>query len=188
MDAVSHIECGEKQLRDAIRIHFANGDPVTLHTVTAPLHTVLYDLVVRTHGGLSMVFPDQFMDRRSRKSWHAKVREYANFLKHADRIAFDRVTPNPALTEGMLFDACFMYHQLMRKSAPEVLGYIVWFISKHPGCFEEPFTPGETQLLDFARQFDHADREVFRAMTTIASAFWDPIGPAVENAFPPRSN
>jgi hypothetical protein len=125
---VSKLDAARRQLETAIRLYFAEGDPVSIHTLTAAAHQVLAD-VNRARGGIPMlkeqvptwVRPDASEDARRR------LNAAANFFKHADRDQGEVIEFDPGLTELLLYDAVVKYREMAGEMVPVLAVYDAWF-------------------------------------------------------------
>jgi hypothetical protein len=125
---VSKLDAARRQLETAVRLYFAEADPVAIHSLTAAAHRLLSDVNKYRGGGpmlletvLKLVLPDKV----------AVVKRHlnaaANFFKHAAQDPGDVYTFNPAQTEFMLLDACSKYKDLTGELVPILAVYSLWF-------------------------------------------------------------
>ena len=125
---VSKLDAARRQLETAVRLYFAEGDSVSIHTLTAAAYQLLAD-INRARGGSPMlkeqvptwVRPDAQDEARSR------LNEAANFFKHADRDHDDVLAFNPGPTELLLYDACVKYKEFTGEAVPVLGVFHVWF-------------------------------------------------------------
>jgi hypothetical protein len=84
---VSKLDAAKRQLETAIRLYFFDGDPVSIHTLTAAAYNVLRDITKRK-GAEPVIFKGQVFDYvkpEHHEMFRAKISEAENFFKHADR-------------------------------------------------------------------------------------------------------
>ncbi len=96
---VSKLDAAVKQLRTAIRLWFAEIDPVSAHTLAYAAYTVIEDVCKAknsTRDGL--LFDSQYLQKGDRELFIKVYRHSANFFKHADRDPSAKITFSPELT------------------------------------------------------------------------------------------
>lgn len=125
---ISKLDAARRQLESAIRLYFKEGDPVSIHTLTAAAYQLLSDINAKRGGEpmlkdrvLQWVRPDAVDEARQRLS------EAQNFFKHADRDAEGMLAFNPTQTELLLCDACHKYRELAAEAVPHLIVYQAWF-------------------------------------------------------------
>ena len=134
---VSKLDAAKQQLETAIRLYFSDGEPVSIHTLTAAAYNILRD--VTKHKGLEpMLIKGQMLDYvipEYRKMIAEKTVEAENFFKHADRDHEATLDFNPDMSEFLIIDACAQYKKLAGEEPPLFLIYRVWFTANRPDFF-----------------------------------------------------
>jgi hypothetical protein len=131
---VSKLDAARRQLETASRLYFANGDAVSIHTLTAAAFNLLADLR-KHHGKDATVFRDELLARVKPEFVKAVtnlLRNTENFFKHADRDPAETLCFNPGSTEFMLWEACIMYTELTNDRPDLIHTFYCWFLSRHP--------------------------------------------------------
>ena len=125
---VSKLDAARRQLDAAVRLYFAEGDPVAIHTLAAAAHEVLADISVRRnvtvpfiHKLLSLIRPEKQAEAR------AKFNRARNFFKHAKNDPEESIEFDPAHSEFLLFDACTQYRELTGELVPALGVFQAWF-------------------------------------------------------------
>ncbi len=126
--SVSKIEVAQRQLNIAIRMLFANDDPIAVHTLVGAASEILSHLVEKR-------FPEESWDKRvqgannlSQKEYFAIMRKPQNWFKHA-KIDPDGIFEfDPAETEALAFWAV-MNASLLAPLSTEAMIYQIWFIA-----------------------------------------------------------
>ena len=134
---VSKLDAAKRQLETTIRLYFSDGDPVSIHTLTAAAYNVLRD-VTKQKGGEPMLIKSQILDYvkpEHHKMIKEKVAEAENFFKHADRDHDATLDFNPEMSELLLIDACAQYKKLAGEEPPLFVIFRVWFIANYPDVF-----------------------------------------------------
>jgi hypothetical protein len=134
------MDAAKRQLETVIRLYFSNGDPVSIHTLTAAAYNIIRD-VNKKRGGRKMLAKDGFLDYI--KEGHEKeVRELLNkaenFFKHADRDSTTSIDFNPEQSEFLIGEACSFYYSLTGEFPPLFKIYQIWFVVNHPNYFNFP--------------------------------------------------
>jgi hypothetical protein len=134
---VSKLDAAKRQLETTIRLYFSDGDPVSIHTLTAAAYNVLRD-VTKQKGAEPMFIKGQMLDY-VKPEYHkmivGKVTEAENFFKHADRDHDATLDFNPDMSELLIIDACAQYKKLAGEEPPLFVIYRVWFTANYPDVF-----------------------------------------------------
>ncbi|MGZ4990187.1 MAG: hypothetical protein ACXV8S_05435 [Methylobacter sp.] len=147
---VTKIEAAHRQLRSAIELWFADGDPISIHTLAAASHQVIHDLNKRNKG------PDLLLDTKFIKSEHRKkfvddIKHASNFMKHADRDdggAAAVLEFMPESNDHFIMFAIFGLKYLGENIRAEEIAFECWHIFRNPdlmtdegkAIFEQTFT------------------------------------------------
>jgi hypothetical protein len=96
---VSKLDAAVKQLRTAIRLWFAEDDPVSAHTLAYAAYTVIEDVCKsKTPARDGLLFDPQYLQEGDRELFIKVYRHSGNFFKHADRDPNAVITFSPELT------------------------------------------------------------------------------------------
>lgn len=137
---ISKLDAAKRQLETVIRLYFSNGDPVSIHTLTAAAYNVIRDLNAK-RGGEPLILKDQFLYRIKEgheQEVRRKINEAENFFKHAERDHEATLDFNPDQSEMLILEACSVYYKLSGEFPPLFKLYQVWFITNHPNLFNFP--------------------------------------------------
>jgi hypothetical protein len=129
---LTKLDVAQRQLREAIRMFYAERDPIAIHTVAAAAHTMLHDLLKKKAGTGSFILDSEVIRPEYRKQFVRKVAEAENFFKHADRDPEADLTFRPSLTESFIFAGIHMFRELTGGLFREALLFSVWFAFEHP--------------------------------------------------------
>ena len=144
---ISKLDAAKRQLETAIRLYFSNGDPVSIHTLTAAAHNIIRD-VTKRRGNELMLVKDQLLEYLKpdfRKIFKEKLNEAENFFKHADRDHEATLNFNPDRSEFLIIDACSQYCKLTGEDPPLFQIYRGWFMANNQDLFTSPV---QTQVLN----------------------------------------
>ncbi|MBI3374243.1 MAG: hypothetical protein HY017_21170 [Betaproteobacteria bacterium] len=138
----------QRQIDAAIRILFAEEDPLAVHTVVAAAHTILIDLAHKSEKQTALddayshalkqlheYLPHKTigLDLRKFKTLFQRVRRQpANFLKHADRDAAETLNLATLETDHLLLEACARYRDLGFEPTTEMYAFCKWHLAAYP--------------------------------------------------------
>ncbi len=130
---VTKIEAAQRQIDVAIRLLFANEDPVAIHTLASAAFRVLRD-VAESKGSVKMhqFIKSQIIPGKEKMFWKA-IGKSANFFKHAEHDA-ERMLEgfHEEVNDFMLFFACIYYDELGHSPSAEMNSLKIWFLTSHP--------------------------------------------------------
>jgi hypothetical protein len=146
---LTKIDVANRLVCAAIRMFFAQSDPVVTHTVISAGHQILTDLCLKA--GIETALRGKTLPKDQREA----VNTLSNFFKHADRDADMSISVHvvPDMNTHFLMDAAVMSLQLQDNDMPTTIKvYCSWFIAKHPKGFEDV-----TNIAPFADYSIHPD-------------------------------
>jgi hypothetical protein len=130
---ISKLEAARRQLDTAIRLYFANGDPVSTQTLAAAAFEILKDL--DKHGPKTGTFHDRIqvnVKPEYRKYVLNLFKESQNFFKHADQDPEKILEFGLAWPEYYLANASEKYRELAAEQSAEMFVYALWFSFQNP--------------------------------------------------------
>ncbi|WP_285430022.1 hypothetical protein [Pseudomonas sp. fls2-241-R2A-110] len=126
--SVSKIEVAQRQLNIAIRMLFANDDPIAVHTLVGAASLILSDLVEKR-------FPDESWDKLvqgaiglSPTEYFSIMRKAQNWFKHAKSDPDEIFEFDPEDTDALAFWAV-MNSSLLEDLSTEAMIFRIWFIA-----------------------------------------------------------
>ena len=162
---VSKIEAARRQLETAIRLDFSDGDPISVHTLTAAAYNVLRGVTAQT-GIHPMILRGKMLEyvrapyeRMMNAELNAAAEDFFKQADQSDRTTLDfnldamelmimdacfkhddqddstALDFNAATTELMIMDACAQCTKLDGKEPPLFITYRIWFTANHPDVF-----------------------------------------------------
>jgi hypothetical protein len=125
---VSKLDAARRQLETAVRLYFSDGDPVSIHTLTAAAHTVLTD-INKARGGTPLLKESivTFAKKGKEKEMKKFLNAAANFFKHGEHDPEGTYTLVIGQSEMYLLDACLAYKTLAGEIVPVLGAYEGWF-------------------------------------------------------------
>jgi len=166
---IGKLDAARRQLETAVRLYFAEADPVSIHTLTAAAHAVLAGLNKARRGPpmleeqmLGWVKPAMLPEAKRR------LKAAANFFKHADRDPNAIYAFSPSQTEVLLFDAGETYRRLTGELVPTLAAYRIWF-TRGPGAeLVDPARAGVVTKLRIA--FSDSRQEFFAQVLPVVTS------------------
>jgi len=134
---VSKLESSRRQLETVISMYFAEGDPVSMHTLTAAAYNVLRNINTKI-GGNPMLIKDQLVNlapSEYTKQVRDRINEAENFFKHADRDHQAILEFNPELTEYLIMDACDKYREIAGEYPHLMAIFRAWMMMTNQDIF-----------------------------------------------------
>jgi hypothetical protein len=122
-----------RQLATAIRLHFANGDAVSVYSLAANAWEII-DVLCQKAGveSLSMQARENIPADVDLKKKYINS-PHRNFFKHADSDFDKELDPIPeAQVDAVLFLAVEDYIRLTKKSPVEFQVFQIWYLAAHP--------------------------------------------------------
>lgn len=133
MQTLNKIAVAERQLSEAVRLHFERRDSVAVHTLASAAQGILRDIA--KHQNLehrSILHDNPMIDSELRKAWIDHLNQPRNYFKHADRDHGVDLLWDESANEGWLLDAVLLFHSVSGKSFLAAKVYLGWFTTKHP--------------------------------------------------------
>ena len=122
---LTKLEAAQRQLTRAIRMLFAEDDPVCTHTLAGAASILLTDLVEHHLPGSTWEQKVQEDNNIDRTQFFNIARKAQNFLKHARNDASNTLDFNPSDTDALLTLAVFNASELAPLS-PEAAVFQLW--------------------------------------------------------------
>lgn len=165
---VTKIEVARRQLRTAIELWFADGDPISIHTLAAASHQVIHDLNKRKNGP-DLLLDTRFINDKYRKEFVADIKYAANFMKHAEKDgAAAALEFMPESNNNFISFSIFGLRYLGEKIDAEEIAFERWHTFRNPdlmtaagkALFVQTFTTAQVELLRSIQK--HKFLEAFR--------------------------
>jgi hypothetical protein len=134
---VSKLDAARRQLETAIQLYFVNGDPVSIHTLTAASYNILRDLN-KKRGGSPLIIKELFLvmtKEEHRKEIRDLMNEAENFFKHADRDNESTLDFNPRVSEALIQEACSVYCEISGEYPPLFKLFQGWYMTNNQDLF-----------------------------------------------------
>ncbi len=141
---IQKLETARSQLQTAIQLWFADGDPISIHTLTCAAHQILHDIHVQ-RGGYPLIFDSIFAKEGYRAQWNRGVKAHMNFFKHADRDTNGTILFDPSLTEPFFMMSLYILEGLGTPLAPAEAACAFWCVLHNPDWLD---MPGQDRFLN----------------------------------------
>jgi hypothetical protein len=131
---ISKLDASKRQLECAISIYFNDGEPVSIHTLSAAAYNILRAL----NGEKVWMSKDRITDyvkKGREKDARDALNKIENFFKHADRDPDNILDFNPEANEFMIWEACIVYKELTGEYPDKMKIYNIWFKNKYNHLF-----------------------------------------------------
>jgi hypothetical protein len=143
---VTKLESARRQLETAIKLFFASGDFVSIHTLSYAAYGITRDLCEHTKNpkSLSKWIEDRFVETQ-RKEFFKHISKAGGFFKHADQEPKAVLEYIPEQYEFFLMFAIYQYEALTNELTLPMRVFKIWYLKNRPGLFK--FNEQETSQL-----------------------------------------
>jgi hypothetical protein len=143
MDAIkiTKLDAARRQLKTAIRMWFADDDPVSIYALTYAAHEVLHTLHRGGGAKHGLVFDSSALNEAAQTSVTTGIRRWGNFFKHAKKDPNKEISFRPAITDLLLLASTDALRLLTKEVGAEEAAYTSWFAAKDPDAFERLENP-----------------------------------------------
>jgi hypothetical protein len=133
---VSKLEAARMQLDCAIELWFADGDPVSIHTLACASHQIIHD-VNKNRGGKDLLLDSVLIKDEYRKKTNDLSRKDMVFFKHADKDP-DGITEFDSRSSEM-FIAMSIHGltNLGESRSDSEIAFLEWITIQHPKFLTE---------------------------------------------------
>jgi hypothetical protein len=132
IQTVTKLDAATRQLQEAIRLYFQDGEPLAVHTVAGAAHGILRDLLGRRDGPLSGRARAGTVQLDHSAFVTKMVGKAKNFLKHAEHDPESVLSFNTDWTDFLLYDAIAMHISLAHELTRENIFFLLWVTAKYP--------------------------------------------------------
>ena len=161
------LEAAGRLINSAIRMLFAQEDPLAVYAIAHSAFNVLRDLCEKNDDqGFYKQFTDNIRPGMEKEFWKEMNKPW-NFLKHADRdpeASLEGVSEE--LNEATLFMATQLYNDLGQKLTPEMGVLMCFFSALHPDLMLDtnPFKNAFQNLADVRQMARHEQLAFFNSL------------------------
>jgi hypothetical protein len=103
LETLNKLDAACRQLNTAILLWFAEGDPVSIHTLACSAYQIVHDINQHQHGP-DLLYDSLIFEDKYRKDVINRLKAAYNFFKHADKDPSGIIEFDPVVTDAfMLF-------------------------------------------------------------------------------------
>ncbi len=135
---VSKLDAARRQLDCAIELWFADQDAVSIHTLAAAAHQIIYD-INKKRGGRDLFFDSIVIRDEYRGEFVALVKKDMNFFKHADKDAEGITEFIPLGSIMFMLFSTIGLQQLGERLNDVENTFVNWLILHHPNWIREAY-------------------------------------------------
>jgi hypothetical protein len=121
---ITKLTAARAQLRTAITLWFDDGDPISIHTLAFAAYTVIHDASKGKRRDL--LFDSRIVKEQYRREWNGRLKQHANFFKHADKDADAKIEFNPVLSEYFILFAIVGITLSGERHSTEESAFLLW--------------------------------------------------------------
>jgi hypothetical protein len=135
---VTKMDAARRQLRAAIRMWFAEDDPVAIHTLAHAAHEILHRLY-RNRGLDNLVFDSKLIKPEFKKDFAAAIKASATFFKHASRDGTEdtSITFDPSLNDMYIVMSVGALQKMNELFVHEEFAVLFWLKCTKPHLFSK---------------------------------------------------
>jgi hypothetical protein len=138
---ITKVDAAKRQIDTAIDLWFRNGDPVSIHTLTAAARRILLDLSKHRKGPLGLFDTELYIVPGKEKEYKKAIRAPETFFKHAEKDPDATFKFNPEATDCYLLDCCHSFHELAGHKTELMAIFNLRFFLFNPGLFTRDLLP-----------------------------------------------
>jgi hypothetical protein len=128
---LSKMDAVRRQLNTAIELWFADGDPVSIHTLASASHDILHQLYKKK--GLSdLLFDSRIVKDEHRKEWVESITSHYNFFKHGRKDIDKVIVFRPAANDFLIFFQIAALYRMKENLLPTELAFMNWYFLDYP--------------------------------------------------------
>lgn len=159
---VTKLQAARCQLRTAIELWFAGGDPVPIHTLAFASYEIIH-VISRPKRSRDLLFDWIGIKDEGRKEWALKLKKAANFFKHANNDAVDSLDFDPKVSEMFMMFSILGLELLGERANNTELAFVFWLMIHNPrilsGSGRKLFE--KTTTVDQIEQFRSIEKRQF---------------------------
>jgi hypothetical protein len=154
---LTKMDAARRQLQTAIRLWFADDDPVSIHTLAAASHEILNSLY-KLRGLSDLIFDSEVVVDEYRKEWITAIRAVPNFFKHADRDPEATLDFAPATNEFLILFCITALSRMGEDQTCDEHAMVLWIMLNRPNLVKKgAYTGIPEEGLEFLRSRSKAE-------------------------------
>ena len=134
---VTKLESARRQLETAIKLFFAGGDFVSIHTLSYAAYGITRDLCEHSKNPKSLTkWVENRVVETQQKEFFKHISKAGGFFKHADQEPKAVLEYIPEQYELFLMFAIYQYEALTNELTLPMGVFKIWYLKNRPGLFE----------------------------------------------------
>ncbi len=162
---ITKLMAAERQLFEAIKLFFEEGDPISIHTLTSASLGILNPLCRQKKGfdGFIVTKKSPYIKEEKRKEWINFIRIPQNFFKHADNDPDNTLEFRPKINKYHIIEAVSLHEVLSEYIIIEFYIFKQWFLLSNPELITKE---AQATYSDFIKKetFDSNDYSLWREL------------------------
>lgn len=134
---VTKLDAARRHLSTAIRLWFADGDPVSIHTLSYAAYEVIHVLSRQANRQDKLIFDSDSIKDEFRSDFNKLVKRAPNFFKHADKDPIGTVEFVPQLSEMFFLFSSLGIETMGLKLGGEEKAFLIWLTIHNPKIMVE---------------------------------------------------
>jgi hypothetical protein len=134
---VTKLESARRQLETAIKLFFAGGDFVSIHTLSYAAYGITRDLCDHSKNPKSLKkLIEERVNKTQHKEFFKHISKAGNFFKHADKEPRAVLEYVPEQYELFVLFAIYQYEALTNELTLPMGIFKIWYLKNRPGLVE----------------------------------------------------
>jgi hypothetical protein len=130
---ISKLDAARRQLRTAIRLWFADGDPVSIHTLAFAAYGIAHVVSKKQdQARKALIFDTLHIKEENRAFWNITLKKHANFFKHAKNDWNISIQLAPTLSVLFMMGASAGLRLTQQRRSPEEFALMFWLFLHNP--------------------------------------------------------
>lgn len=129
---VTKLDAARRHLSTAIRLWFADGDPVSVHTLCYAAYEVIHVLSRNANRKDKLIFDNDFIKDEFRSEFNLLVKKAPNFFKHADKDPNGAIEFLPQMSEMFFLFTALGIETMGLKLGGEEKAFLIWLSIHSP--------------------------------------------------------
>lgn len=169
---LTKFDAARRQLRTAIELWFADGDPVSIHTLAYASHEVIHRLF-RNQGLKDLFFDSSAIAPEGKQVFLQVFKNPANFIKHANQEVNpdDEIKFSPFANDVYILFSLDGLRRMGREMERTDLAFLVWYQINNPEYFLSSLLSHSIPV-DVVQQFRGLKRSEFLERFLKAEIVW----------------
>jgi hypothetical protein len=135
---VTKLEAAQRQLRTAIRLWFADADPVSVHTLGYAAYEIIHAVSKRLNPNRrDLLFDSLSIKEEYRGEIAMLLKKHANFFKHANKAGEDVIEFHPVTSHLFLLFSIIGLEVCGQTKSTEEWAFVSWMQVHHPEFLTE---------------------------------------------------